>query len=1057
MMKEIFARLALGLAVFALVAGVSIAADETGRLDDVGPGSLPINAPLGVTEDARLDSNPLIEEDDQLNSLLDGGLTKDNPFGSVFSVPGLDDFDNGQGRGIIAADLGTLIPTNFPATYNQQLNTVPSVPSSNDVAFATAILPIAGGNNSDNFFIVSAGYISRDYESPTDVDVFGENSLLIGTVPDDDIVISIVPSDYGAYVAPQTAVGPFDAENPYVVSTLDVRSGSTGSSAATGFSQDRAYDVAIQPQGEVNTNTNNKILVVGTTRYRDLASNTLRSDMVVARFDASGALDTSFNNRGYTIIDFGGIDFGRALVVARHASTTKIYAAGFDADGNMLIARLQADGRRDNSFGPNQDGLVVIPMPNSAERAEIYDMAIVDDGDNSADNDRLILVGSVTNANDPEDIDVLITRINTETASLDFDFSGNGIFNSSNLFDADQAAQNIEKLYSVAIQPGPAQKIAVAGFVRRVVTDPPNAPQRAQMIVGRVLQSGAIDTTFNGSSFYTSSLGNNAIAHAIAVQPNARIVVAGFCNDGNTNQPSSSDGVILRFENEPNGADTQSPNRDVDTIADGILDDEETDSPEADTAAFGAAPAHEDKNGINVVNVAPVVIQEDSCELAANESSERFYALALQQSSPLPNRDVGRDATDVTLIDYIVAGYTDALHDRSTSPVSFNLDFNLNTLVARFDGDLEIDPQTTQNLTVVSQNDIVKYPVKTGELFECGDANQDVPPPFAVPQISTRQVRVDGMRESGSNVSDTVAGFYNLPTSSDCTATPTGGSNACTSSLRTWVPIRVDIGFTAALNELTRGGLYDITNARPLVAVRVTDFIGGGTVAPRTWSALAANQIDNGWFGYDLDNGGMLRGWVKESDLVCLRHQTSAKEGQLQETRVIVGGLYPVNNNALLLGPKQERNFTTVTNTTPQLPSPVATFSANSNSYTFNMLPTNNSNPLIVNQNTTPYDPNVDAINGQQLTFTLAGPDLSCTADADNTNSLAIGGGTATIDPVTGDFTFTSVSVNSVNPIYVRYCAYDGISYGEGTFTVFPSANGTGSGAPVIAPIIILP
>jgi uncharacterized delta-60 repeat protein len=939
-----------------------------------------------------------------------------------------------QGRGIIAEDFGALIPANFPATYQQQLS-VPPVPNVNDVVFSTAILPIAGGNKSDNFFIVGAGYINRDYQGLVDVDLF-DNPLNNDPV-NDDVMITIVPSDYEPYVPPATVL-PYNQNFPYVVSTLDVRSGSTGSSLATNFSQDRAYDVVIQPQGEVNSNTNNKILVVGTTRYKELASNTLRSDMFVARFDASGALDTSFANNGRIMLDFGGIDFGRAIALARHGATTKIYVSGFDDEGNILIARLQADGRRDTSFGPSQTGLVKIPMPNSSERAEVFDMVIVDDGDNNADNDRLILVGSITDANEPDDVDILIARVNAETAALDPTFSSNGIFNSGSLFDVDNSSQSIEKLFSVAIQPGPEQKIVVAGFARPAATDPPDGPQRAQMIVGRVLQDGALDTTFNGSDFFRSDLGNNAVAQAVAVQPNGRIVVAGFCNNGVVNIPGPSNGVILRFENEPNGG----------------LDDQKTLS-DADTAAFGAAATHVDKKGVNVVDVFAVKQDGDCNNLNNNNlSNDRFYALALQQSSPLPARDVGRDATDVTLIDYIVAGHTTAIQDRTTDPVSFNFGLDLNTLFARFDGDIEIDPQATLNLTQVSTNDVRKYPVKTGVLFACGDANQETAPPFANPKVSTREVRVDGMRESGRSKSEKEAGFFELPTSSICTA-----SDGCTSSLRTWVPIRLDIGFSAALNELSRGLLYDVTNKKPSTGVRVKDFITSGktTVPPATWKTLSTDLIDQeGFFGYDIEFGGMLRGWVKESDQVCVRHQTSNKEGQLQETRVIIGGLYPVNNNALILGPKQERNFTTVTNTTPQLPSPVATFSTNSNSFVFNMLPTNNSNPLVALQNNTPYDPNVDANNGQQLTFTLAGPDFKC-GTSDDTNGLAIGGGNATIDAVTGAFEFVSGPVNSISPIYVRYCAFDGISYGEGTFTVFPSTGGTGSNLPNLAPIIILP
>src|SRR5262249_32771772 len=82
--------------------------------------------------------------------------------------------------------------------------------------------------------------------------------------------------------------------------------------------------------------------------------------------------------------------------------------------------------------------------------------------------------------------------------------------------------------YGVAIQAD--QKIVMAGFAADGFTGPP-APDQVALV--RLTSSGVLDTTFNGTGVVLTQLSSSTLqpgsrAQAVAIQPDGRIVVAGF-------------------------------------------------------------------------------------------------------------------------------------------------------------------------------------------------------------------------------------------------------------------------------------------------------------------------------------------------------------------------------------------------------------------------------------------------------------------------------------------------------------------------------------------------
>jgi uncharacterized delta-60 repeat protein len=76
-------------------------------------------------------------------------------------------------------------------------------------------------------------------------------------------------------------------------------------------------------------------------------SQALTGDVIVARYLAGGALDTSFGNGGKANIDFGGTDTANAVAVD---GAGNIYLAG-SRDTDMALARLTDQGVPDPTFG----------------------------------------------------------------------------------------------------------------------------------------------------------------------------------------------------------------------------------------------------------------------------------------------------------------------------------------------------------------------------------------------------------------------------------------------------------------------------------------------------------------------------------------------------------------------------------------------------------------------------------------------------------------------------------------------------------------------------------
>lgn len=231
---------------------------------------------------------------------------------------------------------------------------------------------------------------------------------------------------------------------------------------------------------------------------------------------AAGDLDGSFSRDGRQVTDFaGGFDTAAAAVPQPDG---KIVAAGRAATGggaNIGVARYKANGGLDTGF--SVDGRVVTDFgPNS----EAFGVALQPDG-------KIVVAGEVSS--DDRGTDFALVRYKANGA-LDTTFSGDG--KQTTDFGGDDDRAN-----GIVLQPD--GKIVVSGFALR--------ESDYEFALARYKSGGAPDTTLSRDGKQTTNFaGGEDQGNALALQPDGKIVVAGHADID-----SSLNIAMVRYK--PNG------------------------------------------------------------------------------------------------------------------------------------------------------------------------------------------------------------------------------------------------------------------------------------------------------------------------------------------------------------------------------------------------------------------------------------------------------------------------------------------------------------------------
>jgi uncharacterized delta-60 repeat protein len=248
---------------------------------------------------------------------------------------------------------------------------------------------------------------------------------------------------------------------------------------------DNAHAMTIQADG--------KIVVVGA------CGSTSSRNFCVARFDSTGALDTTFSSDGKVVTPVGTGN-SDAYAVAMQ-SDGKIVVAG--QCGNVLsrdfcLVRYNPNGTVNGNFGTNGQVITAVGTGDDA----LEGMAIQSDG-------KIVVVGTCRSGS----YDAFCVVRYEGDGSLDASFASDGKVFTSIVANADDAAR------AVAIQSD--GKIVVAGYCG-------DSAVKIDFCAARYLSDGTLDTSFDFDGRVTASIGNYVDAgSAISLQADGRIVIAG--------------------------------------------------------------------------------------------------------------------------------------------------------------------------------------------------------------------------------------------------------------------------------------------------------------------------------------------------------------------------------------------------------------------------------------------------------------------------------------------------------------------------------------------------
>jgi uncharacterized delta-60 repeat protein len=307
---------------------------------------------------------------------------------------------------------------------------------------------IAGATGS-SLTVSNAGYLSQGNYS-----VIVTNSY--GSVTSSPAILSVIP--------------------------LDFTFNGTGKATADMGTNEYSRAMVIQPDG--------KIVLAG---YASGANN----DVALARFNANGTLDTTFNGTGKIKADYGGdeVIYGAAI-----QTDGKIIISGY-YNNDFMVLRYATNAFSDTSFGGT--GKITTDFSGGSDVGR--QVAVQSDG-------KIVVVGS---ANNGANYDFALARYTTNGV-LDTAFNGTGKVTTPIGSGDDQA-------YSLKVQSD--GKIVVAGRSHN--------GSNYDFALARYTTNGVLDTTFNGTGKVTTGVGNtDDIAQSVALQSDGKIVVAGGVYNG---------------------------------------------------------------------------------------------------------------------------------------------------------------------------------------------------------------------------------------------------------------------------------------------------------------------------------------------------------------------------------------------------------------------------------------------------------------------------------------------------------------------------------------------
>ena len=303
--------------------------------------------------------------------------------------------------------------------------------------------------------------------------------------------------------------------------TLDTSFGTRGrvtTDIGTG-SDDEAFAVAVDGSGN--------IVVAGGSSSDGAFSN---NDFAVVRYTSAGALDTTFSTDGKTTTDFAsGADLANAVTIDGSGKIVAGgYANGADDFNDFALARYNTDGSLDTAF--DTDGKATSDIESSG--AGITALAVQSDG-------KIIAAGTANSGSG----NVATVARYTTAGALDTAFGDIQSGSTRQGYVLNVIGDLTGGANAVALD-GSGRIVTAGSLTNEAGTPDVSADDHDDFAVARYTTAGVLDTSFNSVGYATTDFGaqDNDEAHAVAVDGNGKLVVAGFAENG-----SDKDFALARY------------------------------------------------------------------------------------------------------------------------------------------------------------------------------------------------------------------------------------------------------------------------------------------------------------------------------------------------------------------------------------------------------------------------------------------------------------------------------------------------------------------------------
>ena len=382
--------------------------------------------------------------------------------------------------------------------------------------------------------LLGAGSASAQTAHPGDLDsTFGQGGYLatdfFGT---DEQAYAVAPMGDGRFVAAGVVIGP-NASGP----------GGSPNVAVARYLANGALDPSFARAGLFNLDIDGgsdetraiKVLPDQGVLMAATLSTHAHADFGLVKLRADGTLDTAFGEadegsarKGWVRLDIGGPNIhdeawalavqsdGRVLVAGR----TRVVMPNNAAYTRVAVARFRANGDVDTSFGGNGNGFVVLPQFLSDDTSDdLAGIALTRTGALAAD-DRIVVVGHTSGRNN-----AFLMRL-TANGALDPTFGNGGRV-------AIQAGSSGG--VQVGVSTISAARLAADGRILILGEGGDRG-----MTVMRFTASGALDTSFGNKGralLKFSGIADYDEPAALALQPNGKIVAAGYATNRATGAP----------------------------------------------------------------------------------------------------------------------------------------------------------------------------------------------------------------------------------------------------------------------------------------------------------------------------------------------------------------------------------------------------------------------------------------------------------------------------------------------------------------------------------------